>query len=92
MRIGRFMLLTALLASPAIADEVIVKTPNAPAEPHYEATPLARDAGKDLKAAGRQERAADRDAAKGNYGAAARAEENARRDLKDARRDLNQNR
>lgn len=66
MRIGQSVALLALLVSPAVADDVIIKSPNMPTEPQYEARPLSRDAREDLKAAGRQEPAPKTDAPRGD--------------------------
>ena len=53
MRFGPSLVLTALLASPALADDPIIPSANAPAEPLYEASRPAADPGQPLTPAAR---------------------------------------
>jgi hypothetical protein len=84
MRIGHAIIFAALLAGPAallagpaMADELVITTPN------------PGDAQRDLKAAGRAEQKAERAEERGNFGTAERQEQKAQRDLRDANRDMN---
>ena len=84
MRIGYGMLLAALLtgpaalvAAPAMADEVVITTPN------------TGDAQHDVNRAARAEQKADRAMEHGNIGRAERQEEKADQALRDANRDRN---
>jgi len=81
MRIGYIMVLAASIASPAIAQQVVIQPgPGVPGQ-------VNRDVRQDLNAARRDDNQARRDADQGNYGAAARAEQDAQRARQDARHD-----
>lgn len=78
MRIAYGILFAALLAAPAMADELVITTPN-----------NSGDVQRDLRAAGRAEQKAERAEERGNFGTAERQEQKAQRDLRDANRDMN---
>jgi opacity protein-like surface antigen len=78
MRIVHGILFAALMAAPAMADEVVITTPGS-----------GGDAQHDLNKAARAEQKADRAAEQGNFGTAAKQEQKADRALRDANRDAN---
>ena len=77
MRMAYGVLFAALLAAPAMADELVITTPG------------SGDAQHDLNKAARAEQKADRAAEKGNFGTAEKQEQKADRALRDANRDMN---
>jgi hypothetical protein len=78
MRIAYGILFAALLAAPAMADELVIRT-----------NPNSGDVQRDLKAAGRAEQKAERAEKRGNFGTAEKQEQKADRALRDANRDMN---
>jgi hypothetical protein len=89
MRIGYAMLLATCLASPAIAQQVIIQGPNpgAAARDERKAVQADREVRHDLNAARREENEARRDARHGDISGAMQENREAQRDLREAQQD-----
>ena len=74
MPFGRILVVLALFVTPAIADDVIIKSPNMSPEPQYEARPLSPSAAEDRKAVDRKESTAKPEVLKSDHPAAAQPE------------------
>lgn len=92
MRFGYGLALAALLATPVMAQELVIKPPNpgAAAQAQGAASQARTDARQELNAARRDQRQENRDLATGNYLGAAQAEQRERSDLGAATRDARQ--